>query len=320
MTLGTLSYASPGWPPSLEHNRRPWLIFFGVVSILLGVASGIITVVVAALLITESMSPRPVAFIPELILGAGTYAFFAVGFVALAVNSIKCKRWVRPVVMAFSLVTIVGSLLKFTAIAAVAMGAPATPDRDLNSATVVFLFLICLAVIFLRFYSADSVRQTLQAYDVNSSWCEQCPLPVLIAAAGLFIAGTGVILLSSDTRSPFDIAKMNGTPSFLIKAAYGAIILFSAYLIYRMRVQGVWLATITLFLGFAANLITRLRAAPANVSAVHRELIGQLGISGPESATPQMTTPTFTVALTGVVCVGYLFWVHRYFRNEVDAN
>ena len=86
-----------------------------------------------------------------------------------------------------------------------------------------------------------------------------------------------------------------------------------------MRVQGVWLATITLFLGFAANLVTRLSAAPANVSAVHRELIGQLGISGPESATPQMTTPTFTVALTGVVCVSYLLWLHRYFRRPLPV-
>jgi hypothetical protein len=325
MTFGTLSYASPQGPPSLENNRRPALLAFGVISILLGVAASVVALVVFCILIPELIAPKTIANIPEMVLSIGTYAFFAIGFIALGVASIKCRRWIRPGVMAFATVIIVGSILKFTAITAawdkIEMRGHEIHrgDADANFAAGVFGSLIVLSLIYLRFYATDSVRQTLQAYDVKSSWCEQCPLPVLIAAAGLFIAGTGVILLSSDTRSPFDIARMNGTPSFLIKAIYGAIILFSAYLVYGMRVQGVWLATITLFLGFAANLVTRLIAAPANVSAVHRELIGQLGISGPESATPQMTTPTFTVALTGVICVGYLLWVHRYFRRPLPV-
>jgi hypothetical protein len=315
VTLGTLAYASPQGPPSLEHNRRNWLIVFGVFSILLGTASGLIALFVSAFLIQEAGLRKPVAPVSELVLAAGTYAFFAFGFIALGVGSVRCRRWVRPVVLAFGAVIIAGSLLKFTAIAAAAWKNAINPTARIgntNYGAVVFALLIFLALIYVAFYSKDTVRQTLQAYDVKSSWCEQCPLPVLVAAAGLFVAGTGVVLLSTDSRAPFGGASLNGAPAVLIKLIYGIIILFSAYRIYSMKSAGWWIAIVTLIAGFAANLISRFTEGTISVQAVQ-------GVIGPAFATPQLPTPTFTVALTGVVCVGYLLTIHRYFRRPLPV-
>jgi len=317
MTLGTLSYATPGGPPSLEHNRRAGLIAFGVISLLLGAGSGLIALVVATLLIQEAGSRKPMGDIPELVLAVGTYSFFAFGFISLGVSSIKCRRWVRPMVLAFGAVMIVGSLLKFTAIGLVVlekkwavetMHVPSSHIANVDFAAVVFALLIVLASIYVAFYSKDTVRQTLQAYDVKSSWCEHCPFPVMIAAVGLFVAGAGVILLSIDSRAPFGGPALNGAPAVLIKLIYGVVIVFSATLIYRMKILGWWISTIALGAGFAANLISRLTEGTVSIHAVSQ------GMMGPASATPQLPTPTLTVAITGVVCVGYLLWVYRYFR------
>lgn len=311
MTLGTLSYATPGGPPSLEHNRRAWLIAFGVISLLLGAGSGLIALVVTSILIQESGSRKPMADIPELVLAVGTYSFFAFGFICLGVSSIKCRRWVRPMVLAFGAVMIVGSLLKFTAIGAAVWEkthVPSSHIANVDFAAVVFALLIVLASIYVAFYSKDTVRQTLQAYDVKSSWCEHLPLPVITAAVGLFVAGAGVILLSIDSRAPFGGPALNGAPSVLIKLIYGAVIVFSATLIYRMNILGWWISTIALGAGFAANLISRLTEGTVSSHTVLQ------GTMGPASATPQLPTPTLTVAITGVVCVGYLLWTYRYFR------
>jgi len=214
-------------------------------------------------------------------------------------------------VLAFGAVMIVGSLLKFTAIGAAAWEkshVPSSHIANVDFAAVVFALLIVLASIYVAFYSKDTVRQTLQAYDVKSSWCEHCPFPVMIAAVGLFVAGAGVILLSIDSRAPFGGPALNGAPAVLIKLIYGVVIVFSATLIYRMKILGWWISTIALGAGFAANLISRLTEGTVSIHAVSQ------GMMGPASATPQLPTPTLTVAITGVVCVGYLLWVYRYFR------
>ena len=316
MSLGTLSYASPQGPPSLEHNRRAWLIAFGVISILLGAGSGLIALTVAAILIQETGSRKSMADIPELVLAAGTYSFFAFGFIALGVSSIRCKRWVRPIVLAFGAVIIAGSLLKFTAIGAAAWEKAHKPGAhiaNVDFTAIVFGLLILLAIIYVLFYAKDTVRQTLQAFDVKSSWCEQCPLPVLIASVGLSVAGAGVILLSTDTRPPFGGAALSGAPAVMIKLIYGIIILVSASFIYQMKIAGLWISTITLGAGFAANVISRLSEGAVSEQANSREIMGIA------SATPQLSTPTLTVAITGAVCVGYLLWVHRYFRRPLPV-
>src|SRR5688572_1546336 len=213
---GHIAYATAA-RPQLEHDRRGGLIAFGIVSILIGSLAGCFAMLTPLSLAMMSFAPTAARddVIFDLIVVTVFYAAAATLFIWTGIGSIRCRRWVRPIVISLGWPTIIMGVLGLAgwlffardlpAVLAMAAqtsaqtpalapmpGPPAPPPAPAafpSSAGLAAIMAVVLAVFylilpgaFLWFYSTQNVKRTLEAYDPRTSWTERAPLPVFAGA------------------------------------------------------------------------------------------------------------------------------------------
>jgi len=365
VTFDPIPYArAEGLPPVLEKNRRGALIGFGVGSLIIGAVAGCGTV---GMLFTFLMMFRMSGSLPqfpmlEFAVALCSYASAATLFIWVGVDSIRCKRWVRPVVIAVGWITVawLGLGLAFmlatlkdqralmgnmaTTPATLPVTTPATTQATTQVSTavsattttstvtftassmgeafvtycvmlgVIFLFLL-VAALYTWFYSKEDVRQTLAAYDPGPSWTERCPVPVFVACTGLLLFALGTVLTSATQVVPFFGVYVDGPLAALVDLAAVGLMLVAMVQMYRMKKSGPTLAAVVVGLGFLSAVITFWRLGMVEFyrrGQASPDELEQLA----KSSTMTGAMPIAFVIVSGMLCVGYLVWVRRYFRGH----
>jgi hypothetical protein len=367
MTLEPIPYAQGPVRVALENDRRGWLIAFGVLNLLVGTLASCSTVgMLAAVAVAAYFQARtPAGGNPfqglgpaEMIAGLTFYLLAAVLFVWSGIDSIRCRRWVRPVLIAVGWIAIVSSsfyvafsalafndISRAMAIEQAAMVPPAAPAPATTTSStttpatpapaplspaqgnMILLSMMCGAAVagiilpglYVWFYSRPSVRRTLEAYDPRLSWADRCPLPLFVACAGLVFGTTSVGPAAPYATAPFFGGYVRGVPAVTLTLATAVAMLLAALLVYRQSVAGWWLAFTVIVLGFASVLTTLWASGPLEFYRINH--IGQEQLDAWQgSAVMNGPLPLAFTGAVGAVCVGYLIWVRRYFRPDTRAG
>jgi hypothetical protein len=395
MTHEPLEYAKPLMPVPIEDNRRGWLIAFGVVSILIGCLAGCgVASMIAMVFMFARMGGGAAALgMPPdamMIFGLVTavYLSAAVLFVWVGIDSIRCRRWVRPVVIAVGWLTIVASLFMLAALvvawAQAPPGAPGAPvatssatststsgvDANGNTTTTtvttdgtgttttttttttpagatissstsmtsgamaaggadrtyllinVAIFLVigvAVPAAYVGFFATPAVRRTLEAYSPEPAWSERPPVPVFVACVALLLGGLCTIPTAFVAAAPFFGTYLTGAAAIALTLAAAVTMAAAAALMFVGRSAGWWAGVAVIGLGFASTTISLITKGPAEFyrrgGMSNHEVADALG----SPATGGVMPVVFTVA-AGVISLGYLFWLGKWFWARRTAE
>ena len=108
MTYDPIPYAQAAPAPVIENDRRGALIGFGVGSIIIGALWGCATFgLMMAIAMSFGFGVMGGVGVVEIGAAIVVYASAATLFIWVGVDSIRCRRWVRPAVIAVGWITIV---------------------------------------------------------------------------------------------------------------------------------------------------------------------------------------------------------------------
>jgi hypothetical protein len=276
------------------------------------------------------------------------YASAATLFIWVGVDSIRCRRWIRPVVIAVGWITIVSVVFALAfllvgmkdlpllvgqssqttvtttgaggvAVTTVTPMSPANSAFPLAMAFGVSLLMLVIAGAYVWFYSTAAVRRTLEAYNHKGSWTERCPLPVFVACAALLMSAVSTITTAYQAVVPFFGTYVTGSAAIALDVGAAGIMLVAMVMMYRMRRAGWWMAIGVIALGFASAAITLVRHGAmefyrrGHATAAELERLER-------SSVMNGWTPLVFVLVLGILSVGYLVAVGRYFRGVEVAS
>jgi hypothetical protein len=325
----------PAPVPGNHPDRRGWIIFFGVVQILLGALCALLTLLfLLSTVLTHRATRGPMHIRQQGMLLV--YGLFAAAFIALGIGSLHLRRWARALTLVaswYGLLTGILVTVLFTAILPVAsrmaMRAQSSQGPGADSMALGFLavlitllivvfafFLIVVPLAFVIFYSRNDVLLTFRAHDPAESWTDRLPLPVL-GASLLFGAGGAYSLLFGFLTPlfPFFGRFYSGIAGGAGLFAIGLLDLFLAVAIFRRNRTAWWVALVTYILRFVSVVLTYSRADIWQAYA-------KLGWSDAQiqaaSANPIFHSHVLvwwsTFSMVGVI--GYLLWLKRFFRPQ----
>jgi MFS family permease len=183
---------------------------------------------------------------------------------------------------------------------------------------VIFLaiFLIVLPIIFLTFYRKKDVWETCRHKDPVERWTERAPLPIL--AASLFFLASGCMSIPAALVArlfPFFGTYLVGIPACIILVLMACADFYLAWAFYRVQLSGWYVALIVRVLAILSVIITTLRNDLMNAYV-------KLGMSSQELRVLNSSPITHSKALVwfgltyGVLFLGYLIWLKKYFNNS----
>ena len=342
MTYDPIPYAQAAPVPVIENNRRGALIGFGVGSIIIGAVWGCGAFgLMMAVAMSFGFGGMAGVGIFDLAAAILMYASAATLFIWVGVDSIRCRRWVRPVVIAVGWITIVSVVFALAFIlvgmkdlpmllsqssqttvtttgsgsVAVTTVTPLSPADSAFPLAMAFgfaLFMLVIAGAYVWFYSTAAVRRTLEAYNAKRSWTERCPLPVFVACAALLLSGVSTITTAYQAVVPFFGTYISGASAIVLELAAAGIMLVAMVMMFRMRRAGWWMAMAVIGLGFTSAAITLMRHGAmefyrrGHATAAELERLER-------SSVMNGWTPVAFVLVLGVLSVGYLVALGRYF-------
>jgi len=333
-----INYAS-----GLEPRRSGGLIAFGVISIVIGALSGCLALVTPLSMlappgVTGNASQQWRTLAPAIVI----YVLVSVSFIWIGIDSIRHRRWVRPVVLGLMWPWLVmgilssviwvfvlprmGAIMAGTMSTGAPPGAPAAPALPPG---VITLMLVMMAVSFLfiyivvpgayvLFYRREAVRTVLDANDPGPAWTDAAPMPVLGLSLWMALAAVSMFMMLMRAAMPFFGIVLTGFAGSATGLMVSVVLLFGAYAAYRRRAIAWWIAiAVAVFMPLSlAVTVFRMGAAniyrAANYSEMEIERIAQIT----EGRTVFVATAILGFALPAI---GYLIYLRRFFR-EPDAG
>lgn len=348
MTYEPIPYATPVGPGLIENSRRGGLMAFGIVSILIGSLAGCMTLamVVGMIFMARTVGAwggsAPDLPVAQMIAGGVMYLAAAVLFIWAGVDSIRCRRWVRPVTISVGWITLVGSIFSIAAMIVTFPGASAfnspvstvtttTPGGAVVTSTTstasmgptstgmligMVIGAVVLGIIvpaaYIWFYSTAAVKATLAAYQPAPSWTERCPLPLFVACTALLVGGISTAIMALNASTPFFGIYLEGPAAVALTLAAAAVMFIAMVLIYRVQRIGWWAAFIVIALGFTSAIMTMCKLGMLEFyKRGHASSADLYQLTQMSAAMGIM--PIVMSAALGVLCLGYLIWVYRYF-------
>jgi hypothetical protein len=196
--------------PSKEPpDRRGRIKAMGVIQIVLGgIITLILLIMILGLLLGRAIAESAGTQQPSLaasLASTGVYVIAAVFFFVVGIGSLKLRRWVRPVILAFMWPSLIfgvaGFVFGVTFLPTVfgAMPMPEGPDPALQRAVMsamavvvnVVLFVACVVIpaIHVLIYQPGAIRETLEHFDTTPRFTDKCPTPVFGIVVSLKKAG-----------------------------------------------------------------------------------------------------------------------------------
>ena len=188
-------------------DRTLGLIFFGVVSILIGVFCALL---IPLMFLSMGLS--------ETVAGSGVdsrsawsasalYGVTAVAFVWLGIGSIRARRWACELLLSLSWIwlltgicsMVVGMLVVPIAIRGLSAGSDLPPEMALIVIVVTFgviaLLYVVLPALFVLFYRSPHVAATCRFRRPGPQWIDGCPRRLLTLMVVWLLAAVSVLLM-----------------------------------------------------------------------------------------------------------------------------
>jgi hypothetical protein len=319
-------------------DRKPGLVFFGLVQIAIGGITGLMALFQALM----STLPNPAleeagAATPGglVLFTAGFLAPVAVAFIWLGVGSIMARRWARDLSlvggwlwMVFGIVGLFGLVMAFPsfpeAMEATAQEPSLTEEQAAMVGTVIMVgmalfhvvFHILLPGAFVLFFRSRNVRATCEAHDPVTRWTERCPLQVLAISIILAFGAYQCILAA---LSPFRLFPLFGTLiqgalAGVLLAGFAAVLAYLAWQLYHLAPIAWSLAVGISILGLASAILTNRGLDPADLFSGME--ISEAQLESLTAAMPEPSALMVHMSVWGVVWVGYLLYCRRYFGTR----
>jgi hypothetical protein len=242
----------------------------------------------------------------------------ATTFIWAGIDSIRCRRWVRPVIIALAWPALLTLMLMIAGLVLCAMTyvppGPTAGSSDRQSILFVAVLYTMVAAVpgaFLIFYTRSAVRETLAAYDPSPSWTEASALPVFVGCVSLALFGLLTMALSMVGAVPVFGVYVTGERAAVLCLAAGAMMLASGVLMHVGQRWAWWMALSVVAGGFTSAIVTFCRLGM--MEFYRRGGFGLLDLEQIER-TRAMTgaTPIVIVGIVALISVGYLGWMRRF--------
>ena len=256
-------------------DRSLGLIIFGVMTILLGCAAGLLGIFT---LFSQSLVPQEQRVpIGSLVPVIGMYGVIGVGLIVLGIGSIMARRWARALLLIFSWAWLVLGVFEMVVMAvilpmvmshmptpAVAPGQSAPPTAAIMGFVMVFTFLflgfffVLLPGIWTFFYYSPHVKATCEARDPKPCWTDACPLPVLAISLWMWTTVPWMLIMPFTGMCVMPLFGMllTGVPAGIVCFLVAAILAVCGWLLYRVDIRGWWIIMIFIILGSTSSIIT----------------------------------------------------------------
>lgn len=326
-------------PSSPDYkDRKSLLVLFGLFTVMFGLICGLMVpmMLFGQNAAAQSGRPQPPQFIlPAVIL----YSGISVVFIWLGIGSIMLQRWARALLLIISwtwlliglasagvFAFVMPQFLQSVSAATASQGANPTPP-EAQTFIMIFtfgflgIFFVILPAVWVLVYKSRNVKATCEANHPQPSWTDHCPLPVL--AIALWIAFTGVSLacMAFSSHSVFAAfgSFVTGSASMLINLCLGALFIYCAFSIYKLRISALWTVLGILTLLTISAVLTYSRH---DISELY-ELMGY-----PKEQIEAMNRFNFLkngnfyrMSLLGYFPIlGYLIYVRRFFPPAITSH
>lgn len=256
-----------------------------------------------------------------------TYLFLGGIFLWTGIDSIRLKRWVRPVLLSIGWVWLLLGIM-ITALIFIVMPRmmgyfmppeASVPSNIINiviaiSGTISFIFMVLLPGLLVWFYSQNAIKQTLEAKDPSPAWTDSCPSSVLALSLFYGVSALLTLLTSFLGVSFFCGLVLRGPLAVMITISNAFIMGYICYSFYRLDILGWWIAVVsTLFWTISSILLFSGKNAGKMV-----ELMGQ----GDqfhyvrEGMFLMMKYQGYILLLSAIPLIGYLLYVKKYFNRS----
>jgi len=313
-------------PGQVPRDRRRGLVVFGVLSILLGVLSGLVGLFALVALALPEATPlegAPYRDSRSLLLSLPLYVALSMVFFWTGIGSIRARRWVRPIMIVIAwtwlpcgVLALAFWILLLPDVQAAMRAANLPPQvSTVMSATLSGIFLVIYVVLptlFIWFYQSRDVKITLERLDPRESWTDRCPLPVLGLSLGLALSAAVMPCMLVYRVVPVFGVMVTGTPAAVLILGTSAMLAVLARATYKLSPAGWWGALVLSIVIPLSGLFTFLRV---DVFEIYRqmgfpdeqvEMIRQFKALGRGAL-------CLWSALFGLVCVVYMLWIRRFF-------
>lgn len=310
-----------------HRNRRPWLIAFGVLEILIGclLLFSVVETQRAPLRGEESglqlpVSPVAMKFATTIVNGGMALLFLAIG-----VGSIQCRDWARLAMLGLSgfwLATgLFTTVIYFLMAPTIQQQSDAPPEvvqtvYGLSTALVIFAFVL-LPTIFLMFYSSKSVKATCLALTPPSpagTASFGIPAPLIAVAVSEGLGGFAILsFMIAPATAVFGVV-VHGLPAFLVLLAFSLASGFAAVLIVYRKYSGWLLALVKNAVALVSWSIT---VTGRDVNQFYRELGLNESQMQAFHAFPQIQSLTWYLSVPAMAAyVIYIAYARKYFHHD----
>src|SRR5436190_1347170 len=194
-------------------DRSGGLVTFGVLTILLGVFSGLMLPLMLLGQLVNARIPNGsgnsvAMLLPSLLM----YGGLAVALIWLGIGSIKTRRWARALLLILGwswlligVITVAAMMVVFPRLLAnINSNMPAGQKGISPAAMVPIMVITCLILgfmfilipaVWVFFYGNRHVKATCEARDPVPGWTDACPLPVLAVSLWLWFSVPMLMLI-----------------------------------------------------------------------------------------------------------------------------
>ncbi|MFI5381252.1 MAG: hypothetical protein ACHRHE_18295, partial [Tepidisphaerales bacterium] len=218
-------YMTPQPPPP----GRGGLVAYGIITILIGVLAGCMS-----LMMPVALFVAPGSAAAGIVASMLMFIAIAVGFIWVGIGSCQCRRWVRPVVLCIAWPWLVIGTLSGIFVATMLRDMPMPPNATMpaQARTIMFvatgtmmaIMYILIPSAYIAYYQRRSVQETLNLCDPHPRWTERCPMPVLGLSIWLVIMGLGSLSMLQYGCVPMFGAYLTGLAAPLLILGLAAAI------------------------------------------------------------------------------------------------
>jgi MFS family permease len=320
MTTPPVDYYPPATSPQYP-DRRPWLIAFGVLQLLIALAAlGMIGLMFLSMLLANRVPNQPAMPWRILLQAVVTYGIACVFFVVMGIGSIQARRWARSLMLAISWLWLIGGALG-TLIYAFVLPKTLSHAGQMPHAVVIAvvvvmllffsLILVALPLAMLIFYRLPSVKATCDRRDPVTRWTDCIPIPVLVLFV-MLATGTASYFVMAFTMpmvAVFGKFVMGWAARFLclLLCAWWAYLAWGTY---RLRLSSWWATILSLSIISLSSAITFMKGDATKMYA-------SMGMPSAQSALSAqlLRSPVFVLLMVGscLVFIAFLLFLRKYF-------
>jgi len=262
-----------GQDPRAILPHQAGLKAWGIVLIIFGASAGLFAVLalVSAAVLSSNLVPKANQQDPlALLAGVGVYVVAAAFLISMGIGSLKGRRWVRPLMMIATSLTISSGVIAVVPLvlgiiryvqhpAAKPAAAPALPFDPILlgfafGGCFVLVLMVILPVSLLWFYGRATVQSTLDLTDPRRYWTDRCPLPVLGWSIACVIGGVTLLSYALHGIFPCFTIVLVGVPAYAVILMLASMAIIGGILSYFQNLLG-WLISFTAALVLSASFI-----------------------------------------------------------------